>query len=56
MYKDLFVQSPLLVLPVAAMFLFLATFIAVSLHAATRPRREVEAFSRLPLGDRDEHS
>jgi hypothetical protein len=51
MYKDLFVQSPLLVLPLVAMFLFLSVFVAVAIRATTSSRREMEAAARLPLGD-----
>jgi|CZKU01.1.fsa_nt_gi hypothetical protein len=55
MYKDLLVQSPLLVLPIAAMFLFLAVFVAVAIRAATRSREDMEMAARLPLGDDHDH-
>ncbi len=55
MHKDLLVQSPLLALPLVAMFLFLAVWIVTSIHALTRPRTEIEATARLPLEDDDEH-
>jgi hypothetical protein len=51
MYKDLFAQSPLLVLPLVAMFLFLAVFVVVAIRAATSSRTEMDAAARLPLGD-----
>ena len=51
MYKDLFAQSPLLVMPLVAMFLFLAVFVAVAIRAMTHSRVEMEAAARLPLGD-----
>ena len=51
MYKDLFVQSPLMMLPLAAMFLFLAVFVVVAIRAMTSARAEMEEAARLPLGD-----
>ena len=51
MHNDLLAQSPLLMLPLAAMFLFLAVFVAVTIRATTSPRAEMEAAARLPLGD-----
>jgi hypothetical protein len=51
MYKDLFAQSPLLMLPVAAMFIFIAVFVAVVLRATLSSRAEMDAAARLPLGD-----
>jgi hypothetical protein len=54
MYKDLLVHSPLLALPLLAMFLFLFAWIAASVRAMTRPRHEVEGLARLPLVE-DEH-
>lgn len=51
MYKDLFYQSPLLALPVVAMFLFLAVYLVVTIRATLAPRSEVDAVARLPLGD-----
>jgi hypothetical protein len=53
MYKDLLVHSPLLALPLLAMFLFLGAWIAASIRALTRPRREVEVLARLPLAEDD---
>jgi hypothetical protein len=54
MYKDLLAHSPLLALPLVAMFLFLFAWVAASVRAMTRPRREVEGLARLPLAE-DEH-
>ena len=51
MYKDLFYQSPLLVLPVVAMFLFLAVYLLVTIRVTMASRSEVDAVARLPLGD-----
>lgn len=54
MYKDLLAQSPLLVLPIVAMFMFLAVWVVASIRAMTRSRAEVEEAARLPLEDDDE--
>jgi cbb3-type cytochrome oxidase subunit 3 len=54
-YKDLFVQSPLMMLPIAAMFLFFAVFVAVAIRATTSSREEMQAAARLPLGDDHGH-
>ena len=51
MYKDLFLQSPLLVLPVVAMFLFLAVYLLVTIRVTLAARSDIEAAARLPLGD-----
>jgi hypothetical protein len=53
MYKDLLVHSPLLALPLLAMFLFLFAWIAASVRAMTRPRREIDSVARLPLVEDD---
>ncbi len=56
MHKDLLAQSPLLALPLAAMFLFFAVWVAVTIRAMTRSREDMDAAARLPLGDdRHEH-
>lgn len=51
MHRELLAQSPLLALPLVAMFLFVAVWIVTSIHALTRPRAEVDAAARLPLED-----
>jgi len=38
---------------VVAMLLFLAAFVAIVVHALTRPRAEVERHARLPLDETD---
>jgi hypothetical protein len=53
MHKDLLAQSPLLMLPLAALFLFLATWVVASMRAMTRSRIEIDEASRLPLEDDD---
>jgi len=54
MDKDLLAQSPLLALPLGAMFLFLAVWVATSIRALTRSREEMDAAARLALAE-DEH-
>ena len=52
MAREFFAASPLLVFPVAAMFLFLATFSLVTWRVMRRPLAEMESMARLPLGQR----
>jgi len=54
MYKDLLAQSPLLLLPILAMFLFLVAWVAASVRVLTRPRVEIDAVARLPLDDKED--
>lgn len=49
MHAELLAKSPLLVLPVVAMLLFLAVWIATTIHTLTRPRAQMEAAARMPL-------
>ena len=49
--SDFFSESPVLLLPLLALFLFLAVFIAVSVRAARMQRGAVEALARMPLED-----
>jgi hypothetical protein len=51
MHRDLLAQSPLLFLPLTAMFVFLAVWIVTSIHTLLRPRSEIEEAARLPLDD-----
>ena len=53
MYKDLLTHTPLLALPIAALFLFAAVWVAVVARALTRSREENEHAAGLPL-DRSE--
>jgi hypothetical protein len=57
MHAELLAKSPLLVLPLVAMLLFLAVWIVTTIHALTRPRAQMDAAARLPLGgdDGDDH-
>jgi cbb3-type cytochrome oxidase subunit 3 len=51
MKSELLAQSPLLALPLVALFLFLVVFVTVVAHALRRRRVEVEETARLPLED-----
>ena len=57
MHAELLAKSPLLVLPVVAMLLFLAVWIVTTIHTLTRPRAHMDAAARLPLAgdDGDDH-
>lgn len=52
MAREFFEASPVLAFPVAAMFLFLATFSLVTWRVMRRPSAEMESMARLPLGER----
>lgn len=54
MYKDLLAQSPLLVLPIVALFLFLGVFVAVLVRTLARKPARFDAAARLPLEDSNE--
>lgn len=49
MNKELLEHSPLLALPLAAMFLFLAVWVIAAVRVLTRSRGEMAAAARLPL-------
>ena len=49
MHKDLLAQSPLLALPLVAMFLFLSVWVAAAIRAMTRSAQEMDDAARLPL-------
>lgn len=51
--SDFFAASPLLLLPVIALLLFLAAFTAVTWRALRKKPAELENIARLPLGDDD---
>jgi len=55
MHKELLAQSPLLILPLVAMFLFIAVWVTSTLRAMTRPRTEIDEAARLPLDPGDDH-
>jgi cbb3-type cytochrome oxidase subunit 3 len=50
MYKDLLAHTPLLALPLFAMFVFLAVFVAVVVRAFARRDKYADA-ARLPFED-----
>jgi hypothetical protein len=51
MHTQLLPQSPLLILPLVAMFLFMAVWAVAAVRVLTRSRIEVEEAARLPLED-----
>ena len=52
--SDFFAASPLLVLPVMALVLFLGAFTAVTWRAMRKKPAELEPIARLPLGDMED--
>ena len=56
MARDFFAASPLMVFPVAAMFLFLAAFAVATWRALRLRRAELDPIARLPLADDQEGS
>jgi hypothetical protein len=53
---DYFARSPVLILPVVALLVFMTVFCATALRAALARRAEVEHMARLPLEGNDEVS
>jgi hypothetical protein len=53
MPRDLFAQSPLLALPMFAMFVFIAVWVTASVRVLIRSRADMDAAARLPLEDGD---
>jgi len=51
MQKEFLAHSPLLVLPLVAMFLFMSVWLVVAVRALTRSRADLAAAARLPLGE-----
>ena len=49
MFKEMFTHIDLGRVGEAGMLLFLATFVAVTIRAMTRSRRELEQWANLPL-------
>jgi hypothetical protein len=54
MHKELLAQSPLLVLPLAAMFVFIAVWVVTAVRVMTRSRADLEEAARLPLDSGDD--
>jgi hypothetical protein len=49
MHRELLEHSPLLVLPLVAMFLFLLVWVVATIRVLTHSREEMLAAARLPL-------
>lgn len=55
MHKELLQQSPLLMLPIAAMFVFLAVFISVLVRTMSKRASAYDATAALPLNEETPH-
>jgi cbb3-type cytochrome oxidase subunit 3 len=53
MHKDLLAQSPLLILPLAALLIFFAVFVVVVLRTMARRSSEYARAAALPLDHED---
>lgn len=53
MHKDLLSHTPLLALPIAAMFIFLAVFVGAVVVTLVRGARAYEAAAKIPVEDGD---
>lgn len=51
--KEFYGQSPMLVLPKIALFIFLTVFVVITIRTLFMKRSEVERQARLPLEDDD---
>jgi hypothetical protein len=51
MHTQLLSHSPLLALPLAAMFLFLSVWVIAAVRVMTRSRAELDEAARIPLED-----
>ena len=49
MHKDLLAQSPLLILPLIALFVFLGVFVVAVVRAMSRSRSDVDECAKLPF-------
>ncbi len=49
MHRELLAQSPLLLLPLAAMFVFIAVWVVAAIRVMTRSPADLEEAARLPL-------
>lgn len=56
MYKDFFIRSPLLTLPIIALVLFLTVFVSVLVRVLRRPAQQFDSEARMPLGNDQEDS
>jgi cbb3-type cytochrome oxidase subunit 3 len=55
MHKDLLAQSPLLILPLAALLIFFAVFVFVVLRTMARRAPEYATAAALPLQEEGSH-
>jgi hypothetical protein len=55
MYKDLLCQTPLLYLPIAAMLIFMAVFVAVLIRTMSRRASAYSENAALPLCEETPH-
>jgi hypothetical protein len=55
MHRELLEQSPLLILPLVAMFLFLLVWVTATVRAMTRSAEEMALAARLPLEPEARH-
>ncbi|HEY1960605.1 MAG TPA: hypothetical protein VGH28_33570 [Polyangiaceae bacterium] len=51
MYRDVLSHTPLLALPIFAMFVFLAVFVSASALALARRKRAYDEVANLPMKD-----
>lgn len=51
MAKDFFTQSPLLIFPIAALFIFIAVFTIVTIGVLRTDKESLRAIAGLPLAD-----
>ena len=56
MSRELLAHTPLLALPIFAMFLFLTVFVFVVVRTLTRTRGAYTAISTIPMENDDEHT
>lgn len=49
MYKELLQTTPLTVLPIAALVIFVAVWVVMFFRTVTRSRQEIDEVARLPL-------
>jgi len=55
MHKELLAQSQLLILPIIALFLFIAVFVAVVIRTMSRSKNDIAEQAALPFADEDRH-
>ncbi len=53
---EFFAQSPVLILPLLALLVFIGIFVFFTVQAFRMKNTDVERFSRLPLEDSEEES